>query len=158
MKIKTARTSTEIRQISEICAAIPLFTHYGMTAAGARKIFSRGLRRKNSEILIAKDSLGQIHGFVWMVGNAAFDRSAYLRLIAVNPDLKRKGVGGRLMREAERRYLAPNGIFLLVTATNRTAMRFYKSLGYRRIGRLPGFIRTGMTEVVFYKSPHRHRL
>lgn len=56
--------------------------------------------------------------------------------LAVDPAVRRQGIGRRLMAELERRLRAKGCIryYLLVTPDNLPAMRFYESLGW---GRMP---------------------
>jgi ribosomal protein S18 acetylase RimI-like enzyme len=145
----------DLHQAAEIAAKTPLFRNYGMTSARARQLFRKALSRKDSEVWVARGSQGQVLGFAWLMKERAFGRSHYLRLIAVDADYHRLGVGARLMRTLEKRYLKPYGIFLLVTQSNRSAKRFYEKLGYLRVGRLNGYIHPKSDELIYFKSALR---
>jgi ribosomal protein S18 acetylase RimI-like enzyme len=45
----------------------------------------------------------------------------------------------------------PN-VFLLVSAGNTRARRFYERRGYKRIGEIPDYIQRGTTEVLYRKT------
>ncbi len=94
-------------------------------------------------------------GFAWFVRRGAFDRSGYLRLIAVDDRFLGRGAGQLLMAELERRHLARGGIVLLAAATNVGAHRFYERLGYRHVGELPDYVKPGLHERIYYKPPPR---
>jgi ribosomal protein S18 acetylase RimI-like enzyme len=116
----------------------------------------KALKDPESDLLIAKES-GRVVGFAWVLLRGGFARSAYLRLIAVDRALKRRGVGRILMREMERRHLKPSGLILLTNATNKAAREFYESLGYRKVGVLRNYVKKGLTEIIYFKPPLRSR-
>ncbi len=128
-----------------------LFLPYGFKAESVRASIYAALTDSESVVITAEDTSGPV-GFSWLVKKGAFARSAYLRLIAVNPSRARSGAGRVLMEKLEAEYLAPNGLFLLATSTNTTAHSFYRSLGYREVGTIPGYVKTGVDETIFFKS------
>ncbi|HEX6684898.1 MAG TPA: GNAT family N-acetyltransferase [Candidatus Limnocylindrales bacterium] len=74
-----------------------------------------------------------------------FHLSEHWRTVArvmVSPDSQGRGFGGELMREGERvaRVMGWEGLYLTVRDGHRVE-RFYGSIGYREVGRLPGTLR-----------------
>ena len=69
------------------------------------------------------------------------ERVAHLNLFAVAPDCRRAGIGRQLLHWLERcASVAGNvAISLEVRAGNTGAQRFYESMGYRILVRLPGY-------------------
>ena len=69
------------------------------------------------------------------------ERVAHLNLFAVAPDCRRAGIGRQLLHWLERcASVAGNvAISLEVRAGNIGAQRFYESMGYRTLVRLPGY-------------------
>jgi len=69
------------------------------------------------------------------------ERVAHLNLFAVAPDCRRAGIGRQLLHWLERcASVAGNvAISLAVPAGNTGAQRFYESMGYRTLVRLPGY-------------------
>lgn len=69
------------------------------------------------------------------------ERVAHLNLFAVAPDCRRAGIGRQLLHWLERcASVAGNvAISLEVRAANTGAQRFYESMGYRALVRLPGY-------------------
>lgn len=147
----------DIPFLAVMTAEIPLLRRYGWSVTKARRILGRALKDSRNDILVAKEACRPI-GLAWVVRDAGFARSAYLRLIAVTSDSKRNGVGRRLLEKMERRHLRPNGLLLLVTSTNTGARRFYEALGYRRAGFLKDYVKKGLVEVIYFKPPLRSRL
>ncbi|MGE0665156.1 MAG: GNAT family N-acetyltransferase [Sphingomonadales bacterium] len=79
--------------------------------------------------------------------------SARLYSIAVEPGLRRSGIGTALLTEAER--LAARAgraeMRLTVREDNDPAIRRYLATGYRQAGRKPGFYDDGATAMVMKK-------
>jgi len=69
---------------------------------------------------------------------------AELQKLFVTPDLKGRGIGRRLVAElhaAARRQ--QRSLLILNTRSGEPPVAFYKKLGYREAGVIPGYIRTG---------------
>ncbi|MGE4108818.1 MAG: N-acetyltransferase family protein [Bacteriovoracia bacterium] len=144
-------TEAHLGEIGQIVEATPLFQQYEFPGAQAEKQLSARLTDAGSRLLTALDSSGRVVGFAWFTLRGAFGRSGYLRLIAVHPDCQAGGIGVQLLKELEREFLSPHGIFLLVTATNPTARKFYEKQGYTLIGALPGYVKAGIDECLYFK-------
>jgi ribosomal-protein-alanine N-acetyltransferase len=97
-------------------------------------------------------------GFVIFTAEPVFARGGYLRAIGVTPARRGQGMGRRLMSFAEtataRR--SPN-LYLCVSSFNRKAQRFYKGIGYTRVGVVPGLIAPGASEYIYWKRLARQR-
>jgi GNAT superfamily N-acetyltransferase len=65
-----------------------------------------------------------------------------VKRVMVSPSSQGKGYGARIMREGERlaRQMGWEGLHLAVRAGHGIE-RFYRNLGYREVGRLPGSLR-----------------
>ena len=66
---------------------------------------------------------------------------AHLNLLAVHPNLRRHGIGGKLMRWLHKsaRVAGVPHIELQVRTDNLAARRFYQALGYQEEALLPGY-------------------
>lgn len=130
---------------------LPLWDRYRVTPEDARGLFT-GVLAGPSRSRVAEDS-GRVVGFVVYSVRGTFDHSGYVRAIGVAEDAQRHGVGGRLMDAAEEEIFSrgPN-VFLLVSAFNTAGQRFYARRGYRPIGEIPDYVRTGITEILFRKT------
>jgi ribosomal protein S18 acetylase RimI-like enzyme len=156
------------RRHLDSCAAIvgrlQLFVPYGFTPEAASRLLATALANARADLLVveatrhdalAQQSDGAVAGFAWFVTRGAFDRSGYLRLIAVDDRYHGGGVGRMLMAELERRHLAQGGIVLLAAASNAAAHRFYERLGYQQVGELPDYVKPHLHERIYYKPPPR---
>jgi [ribosomal protein S18]-alanine N-acetyltransferase len=94
----------------------------------------------------------RVVGFIIFTPEPVFARGGYLRAIGVAADMRRQGIGGKLMDFAESRTAQRSQYFYLcVSSFNKKAQSFYKKLGYRKVGELPGLIMPGATEFIYWK-------
>ncbi|HEV2283560.1 MAG TPA: N-acetyltransferase [bacterium] len=139
----------------EACAAImsglPLWREYGVTIREARETFTASLRGA-AQVHVAEDA-GRVVGFVEYLVRGTFGHSGYVWAVGVAADAQGRGVGARLMDAAEGAIFdtGPN-VFLLVSASNAGAQRFYERRGYRRIGELTDYVGPGLTEILYRKT------
>jgi ribosomal-protein-alanine N-acetyltransferase len=101
------------------------------------------IRSPDSVVLTAK--VGSIAPGVRTIAGFAImrygDEIAHLNLLAVDPTHRRKGIGSQLIRWLEET-AATAGTFdigLELRASNASALSFYTRLGYRELGRIPGY-------------------
>jgi ribosomal protein S18 acetylase RimI-like enzyme len=88
--------------------------------------------QRDPDLFLVAVADGKIVGTV--IGG--FDgRRGLLYHLAVEADFRKQGIGGLLMDEVERRLKAKGCLkcYLMVTAENENAMRFYESLGWERM-------------------------
>jgi ribosomal protein S18 acetylase RimI-like enzyme len=95
------------------------------------------VRHPESVVLTARNDL-RIVGFAIM---RYADDAAHLNLLAVDPALRRRGIGRRLVTWLEETALTAGtfDIGLELRAENEIARAFYRSLGYSETGRVPGY-------------------
>jgi len=69
------------------------------------------------------------------------DNEAHLLLLAVDPAMRRRGLGGTLVRwlEASAQVAGIDTIYLEARARNGAARAFYRCLGYREIQQVEGY-------------------
>ncbi len=111
--------------------------------------FTRYISLKQSYVCL--DS-GRVAGFIIFTPDPVFARGGYLRAIGVVPDSRRKGIGKSLMSFAEAKTAHHSqNFYLCVSSFNRKAQSFYKNIGYRKVGKLPGLIMPGKSEFIYWK-------
>ncbi len=144
----------------DACAALvdgsPLLARYRFGGEQARRQLAAALQGEDGaevELSAAVDQERRLLGFSWVLARGAFGRSAYLKLILVEPASAGRGVGRALIAELERRHLQRAGVVLLCAADNHPAQAFYRRLGYLQVGRLDGYVLPELDELVFYKRP-----
>jgi ribosomal protein S18 acetylase RimI-like enzyme len=77
----------------------------------------------------------------------------FVALLAVRAEAQGRGLGAALMRHAEAQAAAGRRRWLYVStdARNRAALRFYRRLGFARVGKLPDLVRQGHVEILLRK-------
>ena len=95
------------------------------------------VRHPESVVLTARSDR-TIAGFAIM---RYADEVAHLNLLAVDPAHRRRGIARRLVTWLEESALTA-GTFIIgleLRAQNEAARDFYRALGYREVGRIPGY-------------------
>jgi GNAT superfamily N-acetyltransferase len=130
---------------------VPLFIQYRLTPEKAIANFQEAMDR--GDWLLTADAEIPACGFAWVMPKGVFGRSPYMRLIGVNPEVQRWGIGASLLNAAEK--LAENvsnDMFLLVSDFNTDARRFYRKHGYTQIGAVESYVIPSVTELIFRKQ------
>lgn len=95
---------------------------------------------------------GEVGGFIIFTPEPIFARGGYIRAVAVAPAVRRHGIGKRLLTFAETVIARRSqNVYLCVSSFNRRGQRFYQSLGYKRVGRIPDLIARGTSEHIYWK-------
>lgn len=144
--------SADLPACAAIVARTPLFARYGLSSEAVSRQLGAALDEPRSTMLVATGPGDALLGFAWFVERGAFDRSGYLRLIAVAPEQTRSGLGRALIAALEARHLARGGIVLLAAEDNALAHRFYEGLGYAHVGDLPAYVGSGLDERIYFKA------
>lgn len=110
---------------------------YGLNWRWTEPRVAASIRAANTNVVVARID-GRVVGFAIMKYG---ERVAHLNLFAVAPNHRRAGVGRQLLQWLEKcAAVAGNvAISLEVRATNTVAQRFYESMGYRVLVKLPGY-------------------
>jgi len=138
---------------TELCAllnavAVDLTRRYG-DGHWTRVSTEKGTLRRiaDSHVVVARDSHGRLAGTFelvtkkpWAIDRACFTpvkRPIYLINMAVDVSMQRRGIGRKLLAEAERtaRAWPAQSICLDAYDTPAGAGRFYARCGYREVGR-----------------------
>jgi [ribosomal protein S18]-alanine N-acetyltransferase len=133
---------------------------YGLDVACFEKPFrfTRGAMRrfaeaKKAHVVIAEEG-GALAGFVILhVEPGEGGRIGYIVTLDVEPALRRRGIAGRLMQEAELQARADGcgAMVLHVFTGNEAAVKFYADAGFVRSHRDEGFYGRGLDGWVYYK-------
>jgi ribosomal protein S18 acetylase RimI-like enzyme len=79
---------------------------------------------------------------------------AFVALLAVRPEASGAGLGTRLMDHVASRVLARRRwLYVSCDAENQGALRFYRRLGFLRVGRLPDLVAPGRVEILLRRGP-----
>lgn len=140
----------EIAACAALVADEPNFAPYRIDAVALARSLELAVTRGDELLTLQRDA--GIVGVAWLMPAGAFGRSPYLRLIALHAELQGRGAGGRLLAAVEAA-ARPHGddLFLLVSASNAGARRFYARHGYEAIGTLHGYVVPDVDEVLMRK-------
>lgn len=74
---------------------------------------------------------------------------AFIALLAVRPQASGQGVGRLLVDQvAARTFATRRWLYTSADGNNRAALRFYRRLGFRRVGKLPDLVSPGHVEIL----------
>jgi GNAT superfamily N-acetyltransferase len=131
--------------VSDLDDAAPLFDAYRQfygqrsDVAAARAFLDERLRRDESVIFLAlaRDDGGEALGFTQLYpsfSSVSLKRLWILNDLFVGPDVRRGGVGRRLLQRAREWAIETEakGLVLATAVTNSTAQALYESCGWRR--------------------------
>ncbi len=77
----------------------------------------------------------------------------FIALLAVRPEHAGQGLGRALVEDtAARTFRRRRWLYTSSDAGNVTAARFYRRLGFARVGRLPDLVQRGSTEVLWRRA------
>ena len=77
----------------------------------------------------------------------------FIALLAVRPAAAGQGLGARLVAHvADLTFAKRRWLFVSCDAGNTGALRFYRRLGFARVGRLPDLVRPGRVELLLRKG------
>ncbi len=80
----------------------------------------------------------------------------FIALLAVRPESSGQGLGRALVEHvAARTFAARRWLYVSCDGNNAAALRFYRRLGFSRVGRLPDLVREGRTEILLRKPAPR---
>ncbi|HET6413509.1 MAG TPA: GNAT family N-acetyltransferase [Anaeromyxobacter sp.] len=142
--------SADLRALSAGLAELPLLRRYGRSASKLEATLSAALAR--GEGLLIAEERGEPAGLAWFLTSGTLALGGYLRLLAVLEQYQGRGLGTALLAayEAETARASAHA-FLLTSASNDGAQRFYERLGYRRVGVLPSLVVPGEDEALYWK-------
>lgn len=136
--------------VAAIMAGAGLWQRYGVTVASAAQRLQRGL--ESAATIAVAEVDGRVAGFVWYVVDGAFQRSGYIMLFGIAPNVHGQGIGSALLAYAEEVLFATSAsIVLLVSDFNVEAQQFYQRRGYVQVGALPDYVKPGVSELIYYK-------
>jgi ribosomal protein S18 acetylase RimI-like enzyme len=106
-------------------------------------------------VRVLETPLGRVTGYT-CYGRTPFTEGTYdLYWIAVHPDCHGDGSARRLMAEAEEDIRARGGRIILVETASKPSYartrRFYESIGYVEVARIPDFYARGDDRVTYWK-------
>ena len=140
----------DIQDCRALIASSAFFQSYGVNPDRFVESLLSSIKRAESSVYVALWQ-GALAGFRWVIRDGGFDRTPYLRLLAVDDRMHRKGIGRALMAHMEKVHAGARDLMLLVTQSNTKARQFYESLGYKKVGLLENYVQDGVHECIYQK-------
>ncbi len=152
MKIKIRKI---LNKDLDACARIPqsieFLQRYDISYERSLQLFKERIGNPNRTTMVLEVD-GEVEGFVDIVLKGSFGLSHYVEQLMVSNEFAGQGLGHRLMDFAEEELKGNRfGVSLLVNEENDPAIRFYKKRGYAQVGRLEGYIKPELNELIFLK-------
>jgi ribosomal protein S18 acetylase RimI-like enzyme len=103
------------------------------------------------DVWVARTADGEPAGVI--VATDGFLLGGFIALLAVRPGVSGQGLGTALVAHVEARVFARRRwLFVSCDGNNGAALRFYRRLGFARVGRLPDLVREGRIELLLRKA------
>ncbi len=148
MKIEI--TLTKVKPILEECAKLMASSEPWITLKRGFEDCRSSLDGDFREVYVAKQN-EEIIGLIVLQMKGSF--SGYLQSICISPEMRRVGLGKKLIQFAEERvFSASPNLFLCVSDFNLDAIKLYEELGYERIGVIDDFVERGFREILMRKT------
>jgi ribosomal protein S18 acetylase RimI-like enzyme len=150
MRTRTRRpTPSEARRQAEWIVALEPWRSLGYTAPALGRWLGRCARR--GWVWVVPSSAAGVLGIVVVQPEVLL--GSFISLVAVRPEASGQGVGRALVEGAAKRVFARSRwLYTSSDGENAAAARFYRKLGFQRVGRLPGMIREGRSEIMWRRG------
>ena len=152
MKIKVVKAKTlALKDCERLVIGSEPFKTFGFNKKSCQRIVN-GI--KSSNLLVAKSGR---HILGYAIYTTSFLNGYYLKQIVVDPDFRGVGLGKKLMKSLESETFKNRKVlYLCVSDFNRSAQKFYKSMGYKRVGVLRDYFLKGYHEILLCKTKGKH--
>ncbi|HWP97624.1 MAG TPA: GNAT family N-acetyltransferase [Syntrophomonadaceae bacterium] len=138
----------ELESAALILSSSEAWTCYGIHYDEALGL----LRAMPDQIFIAEHDQAVI-GLITLRNDGVGNIGAYVRMLAVAPDLRGQGIGVRLLDFASQiaSQEQPN-LFLICSTDNAGAQRFYERNGFEAVGIMKDLVVSGHHEIFYRKA------
>jgi len=104
------------------------------------------------QIYVALNKNDNCIGFMGIIHNGCFGEFSYLSALAIKRRYRSKGIGKQLIHRFEDiGFQKADKVFILVSDFNKEAHKFYKGLGYKKVGNIPDLFKKGISEHLLIK-------
>jgi ribosomal-protein-alanine N-acetyltransferase len=146
LKPTLLKKAGEMRAAARLLSASDPWLELGLTAKS-----TYGMMRTPFRETWRVEIDGQTAGIITITMYGTF--KGYIQALYVAPGFRSRRIGEKLLTFAEKKILKEaKNVFLCVSSFNRRAIRFYKRLGYERVGVLKDFVARGYDEYLMRKT------
>ena len=104
------------------------------------------------QVYVVTNKTDQCIGFMGVINNGCFQNYSYLATLAVKKGHRNKGIGEALVNKFEKMgFKKADKVFILVSDFNKQAQKFYRKLGYKKVGNIPDLFKKGISENLLVK-------
>ena len=144
--IRRVSTDSEKKACAELMASSEPWTTLGISMDHIMDTLNDPLHEVHAAY-IEEEIVGTI------VIHAPGSFSAYLKNITVKPEWRGQKLGEKMMEFIENEVFSTyKNLFLCVSSFNKDAQRFYRKMGYEKIGELKDYLVEGHDEILMRKS------
>jgi ribosomal protein S18 acetylase RimI-like enzyme len=146
MQIIQTKDPSIFEKCAEIMVKSDPWITLGMDHARCRAAFDGECK----EVYVLKED-DALAGFVILQVCGSF--KGYIQILCINEAFRGKGLGTILLQFCEERILtiSPN-IFICVSSFNNSAIKLYERFGFKLVGELHDFVRSGYSELLLRKT------
>jgi ribosomal protein S18 acetylase RimI-like enzyme len=146
MQINQITDPSEFDQCASMMVKSDPWITLGMDLARCRTAFDGECK----EVYVLKEG-DAIAGFAILQVCGSF--RGYIQTLYVDATWRSQGLGTRLLEFCEQRILkiSPN-IFICVSSFNTSALKLYERFGFKLVGELRDFVKTGYSELLLRKT------
>lgn len=146
-----AMAQEDAAPVARWMAQIDPWVRYGANPERVQGRLEKGIAEGDVVLTVDVDG-AKGRGLAFCALTGMFDRSPYLRWLAIHPDHSGAGIGAALLtavEDAVKPY--DRDLFLLAADFNTGARRFYERQGYQQMAVLPDYVVAGVAEVLYWK-------
>jgi ribosomal protein S18 acetylase RimI-like enzyme len=104
------------------------------------------------QVYVATNKNNKCVGFMGIINNGCFGKFSYLSILAVKEKFRNNGIGELLVNKFEAiGFKRADRVFILVSDFNKRARKFYRKLGYKKVGNIPNLFKVGVSENLLVK-------
>jgi GNAT superfamily N-acetyltransferase len=146
-----AMTPEDTAAVASWMVKIEPWVRYGAMPERVQARLEKGIAAGDVVLTVDVDGVTG-RGLAFCALTGMFDRSPYLRWLAIHPDHAGAGIGAALLTTVEED-VKPHDrdLFLLAADFNSGARRFYERQGYRQMAVLTDYVVDGIAEVLYWK-------
>ena len=94
-----------------------------------------------------------VAGVVWFLAEPALADGGLVMLLAVRPEMRRRGIGRQLLGFAERKIFSQSqSVYFSVSSLNNTGLQFLEKMGYTKVSEIPPAVESGHTQWLLRKT------